>query len=223
MKLAIRRCCLLACIRRSARADRKARRAHRGRRQGVALLPAADDRRAAGLLQGRRLNVQISDFAGGARSLRAVVGRQRRRGLGRLRAHHQHAVAEAVPSRPSCCSGAAPQISVRHRQQARRTTSRPKDLKGLKVGVSAPGSSTNIVVKLLLAKGGLEADGCGDHRRRYRRNGDRRDEEQGRVDVISQYRSGDDDAREGRQGQGDRRHAHAEGHRATVRRADAGG
>jgi NitT/TauT family transport system substrate-binding protein len=32
----------------------------------------------------------------------------------------------------------------------------PKDLKGLKVGISAPGSSTNMVVNYLIAKGGLK-------------------------------------------------------------------
>src|SRR5262249_62406962 len=32
----------------------------------------------------------------------------------------------------------------------------PKDLKGLKVGVSAPGSSTNMVINYVLAQGGLK-------------------------------------------------------------------
>src|SRR5439155_12955193 len=32
----------------------------------------------------------------------------------------------------------------------------PKDLKGLKVGISAPGSTTNMVINSLLAQGGLK-------------------------------------------------------------------
>ena len=34
----------------------------------------------------------------------------------------------------------------------------PADLKGMKIGVTAPGSSTNMFVKILLAKAGLKPD-----------------------------------------------------------------
>jgi len=61
----------------------------------------------------------------------------------------------------------------------------PKDLKGLKVGVSAPGSSTNMVVNYVLAQGGLKPTdvaiiGVGAGATVIAAI------EQGRVDVISQ-------------------------------------
>ena len=59
--------------------------------QQPAVLPAADDRRVAGLLQGRRARRHDQRL----RRRRAIAaragGRQRRRGVGRLRAHGQHA------------------------------------------------------------------------------------------------------------------------------------
>ena len=86
-----------------------------------ALLPAAHDHRAPGLLQGRGARTSsISDFAGGARSLQAVVGGSADVVVGRLRAHHQHAVAQARTSSAFVLTGAAPQIAVAHLDQACR-------------------------------------------------------------------------------------------------------
>jgi len=82
-------------------------------------------------------------------------------------------------------AGAAPQISVGIAgAQAARYHS-PKDLKGLKVGVSAPGSSTNMVINYLLAQGGLKPTdvaiiGVGQGATVIAAL------EQGRVDVLSQ-------------------------------------
>jgi NitT/TauT family transport system substrate-binding protein len=53
-------------------------------------------------------------------------------------------------------AGASPQISVAISRKLADKYKSPKDLKGLKVGVSAPGSSTNMVVNYLLAQGGLK-------------------------------------------------------------------
>ena len=71
----------------------------RRRRQEPAVLPAADDRRAARLLQGRRARRHDRRFR---RRLARAAGagrRQRRRGLGRVRAHHQHAGQGPAPAR----------------------------------------------------------------------------------------------------------------------------
>ena len=53
----------------------------------------------------------------------------------------------------------------------------PEDLKGMKIGVTAPGSSTNMFVNILLAKAGLKPDAASDHRRRRDRGRGGGDEE----------------------------------------------
>ena len=69
---------------------------HRRRRQGGVLLPAADDRRAAGLLQGRRPGRRDLRFRRRRARAAGAGGRLGRRGERRLRAHHQHAEQEPV-------------------------------------------------------------------------------------------------------------------------------
>jgi NitT/TauT family transport system substrate-binding protein len=53
-------------------------------------------------------------------------------------------------------TGAAPQITIAISSKLADKYKSPKDLKGLKVGVSAPGSSTNMVINYFLAQGGLK-------------------------------------------------------------------
>ena len=65
----------------------------------------------------------------------------------------------------------------------------PADLKGMKIGVTAPGSSTNMFVNILLAKAGLKPDAVVDHRRR-RDRGRRGDHEARRDRRDLQPRSG---------------------------------
>jgi NitT/TauT family transport system substrate-binding protein len=82
-------------------------------------------------------------------------------------------------------AGAAPQISVAISSKLADKYKSPKDLKGLKVGVSAPGSSTNMVINYVLAQGGLKPTdvaiiGVGQGATVIAAI------EQGRVDVVSQ-------------------------------------
>jgi NitT/TauT family transport system substrate-binding protein len=82
-------------------------------------------------------------------------------------------------------AGAAPQITVAISSKLAGSYKSPKDLKGLKVGVSAPGSSTNMVVNYLISKGGLKPSdvsiiGIGAGANVISAV------DQGRVDVISQ-------------------------------------
>ena len=150
--------------RRSARAQG---RPHRRGRQGRAVLPAADHHRAAGLLQGRRAQRQISDFAGGTRSLRAVVGGS----ADVVSGAYEHTI--NMQSRKQSLPGLRASWGARRRSASasRRKAAKyksPKDLKGLKVGVSAPGSSTNMVVNYFARAGRPQADRRVDHRRRRR-------------------------------------------------------
>ncbi len=137
-----------------------------------------------GYFKDEGLNVRISDFAGGTRSLEAVVGGSADVVSGsyehtiNMQSRKQHFQAFVL-------SGAAPQISVGIVASRAASYKSPKDLKGLKVGVSAPGSSTNMVVNFLLAKGGLKPSdvsiiGTGAGATVIAAL------EQGRVDVLSQ-------------------------------------
>src|SRR3954464_6590153 len=137
-----------------------------------------------GYFKDEGLNVRISDFPGGTRSLEAVVGGSADVVAGayehtiNMQSKKQHFQAFVL-------SGAAPQITVAISSKLASKYKSPKDLKGLKVGVSAPGSSTNMVVNYLIAQGGLKPSdisiiGTGAGASVIAAV------DQGRVDVISQ-------------------------------------
>ena len=137
-----------------------------------------------GYFKDEGLNVRISDFPGGTRSLEAVVGGS----ADVVNGSYEHTInmqSKKIPFQAFVLSGAAPQITVAISSRLAAKYKSPKDLKGLKVGVSAPGSSTNMVVNYLLAKGGLKPTdvaiiGIGAGANVISAI------DQGRVDVISQ-------------------------------------
>jgi len=99
--------------------------------------------------------MKISDFAGGTRSLEAVVGGS----ADVVSGAYEHTI--NMQSRKQnfqafVLSGASPQITVAISSKLAEKYKSPKDLKGLKIGISAPGSSTNMVANYLLAQGGLK-------------------------------------------------------------------
>jgi NitT/TauT family transport system substrate-binding protein len=53
--------------------------------------------------------------------------------------------------------GRAPQIAMGVSTKTMPATPARQDLRGKKIGVSAPGSSTNMVANLVLSRGGLKA------------------------------------------------------------------
>src|SRR5512132_478017 len=137
-----------------------------------------------GYFKDEGLNVRISDFPGGTRSLEAVVGGS----ADVVSGSYEHTInmqSKKIDFQALVLSGAAPQITVAIASKLVAKYKSPKDLKGLKVGVSAPGSSTNMVVNYLLAKGGLKPTdvsivGIGAGANVISAV------DQGRVDVISQ-------------------------------------
>lgn len=129
-------------------------------------------------------NFRISDFAGGTRSLEAVVGGSADVVAGAYE-HTINMQSRRQNFQAFVLYGASPQISVAISSKLADKYRSPKDLKGLKVGVSAPGSSTNMVVNYLLAQGGLKPTdvaiiGVGQGATVIAAI------EQGRVDLISQ-------------------------------------
>ena len=137
-----------------------------------------------GYFKDEGLNVRISDFAGGTRSLEAVVGGS----ADVVSGSYEHTInmqSKKIAFQAFVLAGASPQISVGIVTAKAANYKGPKDLKGLKVGVSAPGSSTNMVVNYLIAGGGLKPSdisviGIGAGANVIAAV------DQGRVDVISQ-------------------------------------
>lgn len=108
-----------------------------------------------GYFKDEGLNVRISDFAGGTRSLEAVVGGS----ADVVSGAYEHTInmqSRKINFQSFVLAGAAPQISVGISAAKAANYKSPADLKGLKVGISAPGSSTNMVINFLAAKGGLK-------------------------------------------------------------------
>src|SRR5438552_6357869 len=137
-----------------------------------------------GFFRDEGLNVRVSDFAGGTRSLEAVVGGS----ADVVSGAYEHTInmqARKQSFQAFVLAGAAPQISVGIAGPRAAGYRSPKDLKGLKVGVSAPGSSTNMVINYVLAQGGLKPTdvaiiGIGQGATVIAAV------DQGRVDVVSQ-------------------------------------
>ena len=101
------------------------------------------------------LDVEIIDFAGGSQSLRAVVGGS----ADVVSGAYEHTInmqASRQYFRAFVLQGRAPQIAVGVSKAKLPNYKGIADLKGMKIGVSAPGSSTNMVANYLLAKGGLK-------------------------------------------------------------------
>jgi NitT/TauT family transport system substrate-binding protein len=101
------------------------------------------------------LNVQISDFAGGSQALRAVVGGS----ADVVSGAYEHTLNMQPKGQFLQCfvqQGRAPQIAVGVSKAKAQSYKSPRDLKGLKIGVSAPGSSTHMILNHLLSTGGLK-------------------------------------------------------------------
>lgn len=108
-----------------------------------------------GYFKDEGLNVKISDFAGGAVALRAVVGGS----ADVVSGAYEHTI--SLQSKKQIfqafvLQGRLPQIAFGVSTAKAGQVKSLKDLKGMKIGVSAPGSSTHNLVKQLLAKAGLD-------------------------------------------------------------------
>jgi NitT/TauT family transport system substrate-binding protein len=105
------------------------------------------------------LEVSIVDFAGGARALQAVVGGSAEVVSGAFE-HTLNMQAKGQPMRAFVLQGRAPQIVLAVSTKTMPNFKSLADLKGKKIGVTAPGSSTNIMANFVLAKAGLKPTTC---------------------------------------------------------------
>ena len=108
-----------------------------------------------GYFKDEGLQVEISDFQGGAKALQAVVGGSADVVSGAYE-HTIYMQAKGQMLQAFVLQGRAPQISLGIVKAKIASYKSPKDLKGWRVGVSAPGSSTQMVLNYVLAQGGLE-------------------------------------------------------------------
>lgn len=107
-----------------------------------------------GFFKEQGLNVEISDFSGGAKSLQALVGGS----VDVVTGAYEHTIrmqAKGQDIRAVLELGRFPGIAVGIRKDKAASYKSPADLKGMKIGVTAPGSSTNMLVNFLLAQAGL--------------------------------------------------------------------
>ena len=107
-----------------------------------------------GFFKAEGLDIEISDFAGGARALQAVVGGSADVCSGAYE-HTINLQSKNQMFQAFVLQGRAPQIafgvSVKNMPHYKSVA----DLRGKKIGVSAPGSSTNMMANLVLSRGGV--------------------------------------------------------------------
>jgi len=102
------------------------------------------------------LDIEISDFAGGSQALKAAVGGSADVVSGAFE-HTLLLQAKNQYFREFVLQGRAPQIVLAISKKAIPNYKSIADLKGKKIGVTAPGSSTSIMASFVLAKAGLTA------------------------------------------------------------------
>ncbi len=109
-----------------------------------------------GYFKAEGLELEISDFSGGARALQAVVGGS----ADVVSGAYEHTInlqGKSQYFRAFVMQGRAPQIALGVSIKAMPQYKSVADLKGKRIGVSAPGSSTNMVANLVLSRAGLKA------------------------------------------------------------------
>lgn len=101
------------------------------------------------------LDVNIVDFAGGSRALQAVVGGSADIVSGAFE-HTINLQSKGQFYRAFVQQGQAPAIVLAVSKRTMPNYQSPADLKGKKIGVTAPGSSTNMMVSFFLEQHGLK-------------------------------------------------------------------
>ena len=109
-----------------------------------------------GYFKAEGLDLEISDFAGGARALQALVGGS----ADVVSGAYEHTINMQSKNQfiqSFVLQGRAPQIAMGVSTKTMPDYRALADLRGKKIGVSAPGSSTNMVANLVLSRAGIKA------------------------------------------------------------------
>ena len=110
-----------------------------------------------GYFQDEGLDVEINDFPGGSKALQALIGHSADVVSG---AYEHTIVMQTLAQKVQAfvLQGMNPGLELGIRKDRAAEYSWAKDLKGMKIGVSAPGSSTHMLINHLLASVGLTPD-----------------------------------------------------------------
>ena len=109
-----------------------------------------------GYFKDEGLDVKISDFAGGSKALQAVVGGSADVVSGAFE-HTINLQAKGQFFRCVVLQGRCPMMTLAVSRKNMPNFKTGADLRGKKIGVTAPGSSTNMLASFYLAKNGLKA------------------------------------------------------------------
>jgi len=110
-----------------------------------------------GYFKDEGLTVEINDFGGGAKSLQALIGGS----VDAVTGAYEHTIRmqqKKQDIRAVIDLGRYPGIVLAVRKSEGDKIKSVADLKGKNIGVTAPGSSTHILVQYLFAKAGLKPD-----------------------------------------------------------------
>jgi sulfonate transport system substrate-binding protein len=127
-----------------------------GGRSFMIYLPLAITERL-GYFKDAGLNVEVIDFNSGSKSLQALVGGNADVAAGAL----DHTIQMQAKGQPIVAvveTARYPGIVLALVTAKNLDYKSPKDLKGLKIGITAPGSQTNFTVNYILAKSGLKPE-----------------------------------------------------------------
>ena len=120
-------------------------------------LMAMNVARTKGFFKEEGVDVEVIDFGSGAKGLQALVGRNVDMNIG----VYEHAIrmhAKGQDIRSIVLHSSAPGIVVALTTKMASKYTGVKDLKGAKIGVSAPGSATHLLLNQLLVRNGLKPD-----------------------------------------------------------------
>jgi NitT/TauT family transport system substrate-binding protein len=110
-----------------------------------------------GYFKDEGLEVEIPDFPGGAKALQALIGGS----ADLVSGAYEHTITQQAKGQNIAAivlQGKYAGIVLAMPKAKAAAYKSPADLKGAKIGVTAPGSSTNMFVNILLAKVGLKPD-----------------------------------------------------------------
>ncbi|KQZ15088.1 ABC transporter substrate-binding protein [Mesorhizobium sp. Root554] len=110
-----------------------------------------------GFFKEEGLDVTINDFAGGSKSLQALVGGS----VDVVTGAYEHTIRmqdKGQDITAVCDLGRFPGIVIAVRKNLEGEVKSVADLKGRKIGVTAPGSSTALMLQYALLKNGLKAE-----------------------------------------------------------------
>jgi len=110
-----------------------------------------------GYFKAEGLDVEILDFPGGAKALQALIGGS----VDVVSGAYEHTITQQAKGQnieALVLQGKYAGIVLGMSKAKAAAYKSPADLKGMKIGVTAPGSSTNMFVNILLAKAKLPPD-----------------------------------------------------------------